>query len=353
MAKMISASMALYYGVALKLIAYYGLYEVPHADITFEFSLYLAAFIMFQPNISGRLRLRELSFDPPQISNRSLLVILVIAALLFGIFPWHETREGWGASAAAVLRAIWLIVVFSFVAKSEREKVKIMIITVALMFLDESRTYFFVMITALAASMKAKKLFIIIGLLGILAVASVRMGVSYSNPNFFLYGLVGEAYNAVRPLGNILLIKNIEINSAAHLLHTLLQPILFPFEYVINLIFPGTITPQGAYLANAYRDSVGENFNPMGGWYLVNDFVYYGWIGLPIMWAYVSINWYFCQFFFNTPKFPFGSFIFMISVKASPFIFWKFAFYILFIGALIKFVKRFKVGKSNRKVLSP
>lgn len=347
-AKALAIAMVAYYGIAPVLIGYFNLYPVSWAEENFYFSLALVFFILTLPKVKPITRIRQFVFQPTQISTASVTIAYILAFVSFSFFPWHEVREGVGGSLAAIARAVWLLVVFSFINGSDKAKLVIGGLTLVLMFLDESRTYFFIMLVVLAVSMKAKKFFLALSLAGIVIVAATRMGIESTSGWFFIYGLVGEAFNATKVVGNVLIIKDEEINFVAHIMHTLFQFLIFPIEYTLNFFNFDILPAQSSYLANAFQNTGGESLTPMGGWYIVGDFIFYGWLGLPLMWVYVAINWWACHYFLNSQGFPYGAFIFIISLKATPYIFWKFAFYILAISVGVKILSRvrFRVKQS-------
>lgn len=56
------------------------------------------------------------------------------------------------------------------------------------------------------------------------------------------------------------------------------------------------------------------------------------------MMLYILITWIATKAAFDAPDFPFGSFFMFIAVKANPFIYWKFLYYIIIASLIYKFI---------------
>jgi hypothetical protein len=347
LAKVISASLILMYGVVPYFLSVMDLYEVPYAELNFLYSIIASLFIYVLPvtinngffsNIHGSLMLKD----------RIVGIIFVFALILFQLFPWHQDRESFGASLAALFRAAWLLVMFASTQRSEKYKIKIFILSIVLMFVDESRTYFMVGLLVLSSSSTYRNTLVVLGVFLVIILAAVRMSISDNSLNFLFYGIVGESYNATRSVGQVLAVDNQQINTMGHLFQIYFQPILFPFEFVATRVLDYDFPTQNSYLSDIVSSGLNEQLSPMGGWYIVADFVYYGYLGIFLLLLYLLLNWFLTCYIFNTPNFPFGSFLFFLSIKSTPYVYWKMLYYLIFIFYAIKVINKLVlVGKSK------
>ena len=101
---------------------------------------------------------------------------------------------------------------------------------------------------------------------------------------------------------------------------------------------------QDSFLAEAVQFNLGEKLSPMGGWYILADFVYYGFYGIPILFLYTVFLWRFTSVLFDTRSFPYAPFIFFIAIKATPYVYVKFIYYIFLVTLLLSFFGVLKRG---------
>jgi hypothetical protein len=335
--KLASASLVAMYGIVPFLLQNFGIYEIHWAALNLLFSVTMALSIIYLPILNGRLgsKLIDLKFSA---SNKLITFIFLFSLIIFYNFPWHDDRESYGSSISAICRASWLFIIFSVLFRREKVKIIILMLTFILMFIDGSRTYFVVGILALAASSIHRKKILVYGISLAVILASVRMGISDGPLGFILYGVVGESYNATKPVGQVIQLADVGIDIVGHLSHTFLQPFVFPFEFFATRILNFDITSQSDYFSKAVENQLGEILSPMGGWYIVADFVHYGLFGIPLMLIYIYFTWYLSCKIFNNSNFPYGSYIFFISIKSTPYIYWKFVFYIAAVFFVLRFI---------------
>lgn len=342
LAKYLSALLTIMYGLVPLLVEINGIFEAPYAFLNFWFSIALLIFILALP-IKPLTQPRPLIFT----EKRNLVtttVIFITASYVFYLFPWHDDRESFGASVSAFFRALWFVTAISYLNSSERARLATMLTTVVLMYIDQSRTYFLLLLLIIAARSEYKKAALLLGLFFSIALGSIRSSDSGGGLDILLYGIIGEGYNATKAVGQIYEVSNIPINKFAHITSTLLQPITLPFDVLISKIFPDNYRLQDYYLSEIVTVNLGEIFNPMGGWYIVGDFVYYGYIGIVLMGIYIYITWHLSRLLLDTKSFPYGAFFVFIAIKATPFVYWKFVFYIAAVSLVYKFLTSFRSG---------
>jgi hypothetical protein len=341
-AKLIAASLAVMYGVVPVLVELSGLFEAPYAFINLWFSLALLIFILALP--TKELALSRLIIFTEKRNSVLTITIFISALYSFYLFPWHDDRESIGASLSAFFRALWFVVGISYMSSPERTRLVLMIATVILMYIDQSRTYFLLLLIILAAKSEYKKTALIIGLTLATALGAIRSSDSGGGFDLLIYGIIGEGYNATKTVGQIHAVSHIPIDVFSHIASTLLQPVTLPFDILMSKIFSDSYKLQDFYLYEAITLNLSEIFNPMGGWYVVGDFVYYGYIGILLMWIYIYITWYLSRRLLDTKLFPYGAFFVFIAIKATPFIYWKFIFYIIAVSLVYKLLTSFRIG---------
>lgn len=343
-AKIISALFFLMYGIVPLLLDFFGIYEVHWAETNFYFSL-LAVFFVITVRPQRRFLNLKQFYPKIDLQRWHYITFFFVSLSMFLLFPWHDDRVSLGASFSALMRAVWLIVIFKSIDRSESFRSFLLGMTVLLMFVDESRTYFMIMLMILASRSKYRAIYFVLSITGVIFLAATRMNVSGSFLNGLIYGIVGEAYNATKPVGQILLITNEKVDVIRHVLHTFLQPFVFPVEFVLNRILGSSIPSQFSYFETAVAQNLGQQLSPMGGWYIVADFVHYGAFGLFLMFIYLRLSWWITNYLLSTPNFPFGAFVFFISIKATPYVYYKFIFYIVMVKIIVSLVTRFRVGR--------
>lgn len=341
-AKLISAAFFLMYGVVPFLLNEFQVHDVFWADISLRYSIVGAMTVLLLPNIKRRLFLKNLSSEK-KISISQIIVYFTIAFILFSLFPWHDDRESVGAQIASIFRAIWLVIVVKSMDRSESFRQKIFFLSLVLMATDESRTYFMIVLSALALRSEYFFRYMLISFLGIVLVAATRMGVGGGALAIFLYGIVGESYNATRPVGQILQVREFSLDWPLHLIHTFVQPLILPVEILLGKIGFTFLPQQSSYFSELVTQKLGETLSPMGGWYIPADFVYYGASGYFLFILYLGLSWLITNYLLNTRSFPIGAFVFMISIKATPYVYWKFVLYIFLVSLLVSAIGKMVV----------
>jgi hypothetical protein len=289
-ARYISALLVVMYGLVPLFVEISGVFEAPYANINFWFSFALLVIILKLP-----INVPISSYSFTFVKNRSFVVTAIIflfASYVFFLFPWHDDRESLGASLAAFFRALWFVVAISYIDSTERTRLLVIISTVILMYIDQSRTYFLLLLLIIAARSDYKKSAFFLGLTLAIVLGAVRSSDSTGGLDLILYGIIGEGYNATKAVGQIHEVSYIQIDMVSHIASTFLQPITFPFDIVMSKIFAEDYKLQDYYLSEIVISNLGEVFNPMGGWYIVGDFVYYGNAGICLMALYVYMTWY-------------------------------------------------------------
>lgn len=272
------------------------------------------------------------------ISESYVLIVFALSIIIFAFFPWHEDRESIGASVAAIFRGVWLILIVQCYGQSRKKIFRLFLYTTILMLVDQSRTAFGLAFFVLGLSYSLYSIIILIFLMS--AVAAWRMGESVDIISNVLYGIVGEGYNGARGALQSLQVRDYEIDYISHIFQILLQPIFTPFQIVFQKIGYQNIdvTRHIGELIDRYMN---EDYSPMGGFYISSEFEYYGYLGLIFLFVYLFVAFLICKKLFDTSSFPMGSLIFLISIKASPYVFWKYVLYLYLIQILMNQIQHF------------
>jgi len=338
-AKLISVAFFLMYGIVPYALNELQVFDVFWAEVNLLYSFLGAMTVLTFPKINRHLRVKNFTSNK-SLSINQIAAYFCISLILFFLFPWHDDRESSGAQIASLFRATWLVVVVKSMDRSEKFRRRLFLLSLILMMIDESRTYFMIILSALALRSKYTIRYISISIFGVILVAATRMSISGGVSQIMMYGIVGESYNATRPVGQILQIREYAIDWPLHIAHTFFQPFIIPFELLFNKIGLTFFLPQNYHLSEVVSRKLGEALSPMGGWYIPADFIYYGFAGYFFFVLYLGLSWVITNYVLNTRSFPIGAFVFMISIKATPYVYWKFVLYIFLVSILVGIISK-------------
>lgn len=326
------------------LVDFYGFREIPWSQVNLIYSAFFSICLV-GISISKNIRLPKFSLCPKhETSNKALISVFFVAAVIFYYFPWHEDRVSAGSKFAAFFRAAWLYVIFSLNTANELKKLVAISLTMILMFIDESRTTFTLAIFFLAITSKHKYLLLPVGLAMILLLAAIRMSKFGGLIAGIWYGLFGEAYNGAFPVSQVVEVVLDPMHAVVYTVNVILQPISYVILKLVG-IFSSDANTLNAHsiLVEQVRVTLGEKLAPMGGWYLPASFVHLGWLGIPAMAAYTIVIMAFTKCLFGSKEFPYHLLFIFIAIKAAPHVYVNFclyyavAFYIFGIVRKIKF----------------
>lgn len=339
-AKLMSAALVLMYALVPYILNALNIYFIPWAADNLLYSMCLFVVVLFLPHYKFRYHLFR--FDLKRNHWIKTYILFFVCALVFSLWPWHDDRVSVGASVSALFRALWILNVFCFVNASEREKLGIIFLTAALVFIDQSRTYFMVAFMVVALSSRRKLSYMGVGMLGVVLVAAVRMGESSSAFVMLTYGIVGEGYNGAKPVGQVLEIDSSQLNYLQHIALTFAQPFYLPFEMFLERLLGFELPSQDQVLMDAVKDQLGEQLSPMGGWYILADFIWYGPVGIVLLFLYVNLTWFISNWVLNTRYSPIGALFFFLSIKATPYVYYKMLLYMVLIALALGLVGFYK-----------
>lgn len=334
---LIAALFFVLYGVVPYVVDYLGIFEVNQAYGNLIYSLISAPLPIFCYFLFKKLPSTK-SSDILIVSEFFVVLFFLISVFVFYYYPWHDDRESFGASVAALFRGLWLILMVHCYGQSKNKVLIYILLTMILMLVDQSRTAFALALFVLGLSYSVYSLLFFI--LIVSASAAWRMQETGGILSSILYGLVGEGYNGAKGALQVLSISEYEIDYFMHVLQLILQPAFTPIEILLKKFdfIDLDATYQIAALVNYHMN---EEYFPMGGFYILSEFVYYGYIGLILLFAYLFIAYTISKKLFDTSTFPAGSLFFIISIKASPYVFWKYIIYLFLIKYTLLKIQKF------------
>lgn len=338
----IASSFFLLYGLTPYILNEMGLFVIDEATENLVFSLIAACFpliLVFLFSNAGK----QLSTGSINLHGKFIFLVFLVSVCVFYAFPWHDDRESAGASVAAVFRGLWLVLMVSCYGEPRAKTLRLILMTLILMVVDQSRTAFGLALFVLGLSFSVKSLSVLILLMS--ASAAWRMGESDGFLNDVMYGLVGEGYNGAKGALQAISVKDFEIDYFSHIFQLIFQPIITVFQIALTKFDFGDLDST-RHIGELTEKYLGQVYSPMGGFYIAAEFAYYGLIGLFLLFIYLFITYWLTKRLFDTDKFPAGSLLFIISIKATPYVYWKYVIYLylikLLLIALSRFSRRFR-----------
>lgn len=333
----IASSFFLLYGFTPYILDLMGIYYIDAAVENLIFSV-IAAFFPISLHFLLSKSTRNKNKKIVIINWCLVLFIFIVSLIVFYLFPWHNDRESAGASVAAVFRGLWLVLMVNCYGQNRKKIFRLILMTLVLMIVDQSRTAFGLALFVLGLSYSIKSLFVM--MLVMSASAAWRMGVSAGFVNDVLYGLVGEGYNGAKGALQSILVQDYEISYVSHILQTFVQPFFTFFQVIITKSgFPDLDSTR--HIAGLVDRYLNEVYSPMGGFYISAEFIYYGYKGLFLLFLYLLITYVITKRIFDNSSFPLGSLLFIISIKATPYVYWKYIIYLYFIQEMLRLMSNF------------
>jgi hypothetical protein len=332
----ISLILILFYGITPYLyinILNYGKSE--YYDITY-FELVYSILTVFSLLIFNKIKI--FNFKPLNNSfwltnNKAIKfypLIFIFCFISFYFNPWNNNREGFLASISAMFRILWILISIPLL-KSNKSKI-ILFLSVILMFVDGSRTFVFVIFLYYLINNKVNKKFIIIGFVLVLLSASFRNGF-YSFD--LLYGIFGEGVNGSSGIFQVIQLPNsINFQYFLHILYTFFEPLFVIFSLFIPSSFLSFDSSQflGSHVSNIFD----ENYYPMGGFYILSEFVYYGYFGVLLFIIYYFISFKITSLLLDNENIKFSPALLFMLIKSSPYTYWKWVIWFFIFQFILK-----------------
>lgn len=338
-------SLILMYGCVPFVVNFVGQRDIDWAYANFIGSVSLLLAYMLSVKIGKRLSCPNFGLIPKfPVTNFTVIFIFLIALVIFYLFPWHYDRVSTGSKFSAVMRAIWLYVIFSLYSSTETKRSIVLFLTIILMYVDQSRTSFMLGIFYLAMISRYTLALLPIGIILSVFLASVRMSKSMDLISGLWFGIFGEAYNGAYAVSQL---EGIQLTLAESINYSL-QLIFQPAVYVITK-FVGFISydvyqfTSQRLLIDAVREVTSERLSPLGGWYLPASFIHLGTSSIFIMFLYLISIFYFTKMLFYSHQFPYHLLLMFIAVKATPAIYVNYCIYFALVFFIMNAARKVRV----------
>lgn len=261
---------------------------------------------------------------------------------------WVDIREGFEGSISAVFRILWFVIVINL--RQDRisvvKRLAYVLATAILMFFDQSRTYFLVAMLILLANFNW--LAIIPALVAALMVAAIRSGQNYGFIHSITFAVGGEGYLGSQGVFQVLSLPEGGLNFSIPAIQALFAPATALVTGIAKrLDYPADLLDSSTYLGNYIQALTNQPYPPMGGFFILSEFIRAGWFGLACIALYMTVVFILTKRLFDTAEFPIGSFIALLAIKSSPMTYWNLVLVILVVSYLFR-----QAGRVLRSVRS-
>ncbi len=297
-------------------------------------SLVFILFIFFIDNKYLKT-FRTLKIQKRTLSSIEIFLWFIPFLILFIVCPWTSDKSTFLHSITAICRIIWLFIgvrldplrYSKYLLRSPQTLY--LFLTVILAFVDQSRSLWFLSFLMVSViSMEISSLFFSCGLLFILlcAIAGIRSG--WAINSFISTAVIGEAGGAT---WDFMAMQGFSIDN-----------IFSSFLYILDRYLAFLTTPLNKLLqvfdfAEFSFSNISFNQyleDPMGGWFIGNEFAFYGDLQYFLVYFYMATS-YVMSIFFISPISPvLARLAPIIALKSTPFIYWNFVYYLLVIGII-------------------
>ncbi len=271
-----------------------------------------------------------------KINLTSINVLFCISSILFYFFPWSEDRSSRMSQVSALFRAIWFVIIILKLNGSNKDYY-FLFLSLILMIIDTSRSTFASI--SIIHLIRRKEINLKIGfliLISILGIASFRsLTFDFNNllSSLFLYGFFGEGVNGSLGTFQILSCESNLSFEFLTIIFSFLQPFFTPFL----ILFGDNFNFLNSTYFNSFvvLSNLDEGYYPMGGFYLVSEFIKLNHLGVILFLLYLKYTYWLTSKIFPFKDFAVRFVLFFLMLKMSPFTYWKWIFYICIIYTLI------------------
>ena len=288
--------------------------------------------------LAGRATL-ALKTEREPVPIHPLLCMLIFAGGCYWLSgnSWILVREGFEGSISAVFRILWFVVVVN-VRQTKLNLVTRLLYTSAtiiLMLLDQSRTYFLIALLILLTDLGW--IAVIPGIIAALLVAAIRSSENYGFVHSIMFAIGGEGYLGSQGVFQVLSIGDSGIDFSVPATQALFSPVTASLTIVLKRLgYSADLLDSSTYLGNYIRATTGDTYPPMGGFFILSEFVRAGWFGIACMAAYIVTALAVTKRLFDTAEFPVGSFIFILAIKNSPLTYWNLVISVFLVSYLLR-----------------
>lgn len=255
-----------------------------------------------------------------------IVIVLVFAGGCYWLRDnsWIDAREGIDGTISALFRIAWFVIVINVrrVDMTLPKRGMYVVATVILMFFDQSRTYFLIALLVLLTDLGLVA--IIPALVTALLVAAVRSNENSGFVHSMMFAIGGEGFLGSQGVFQVLTIGERGINFSIPAAQALFSPLTATVTlFAKRLGYSADLFDSSSYLGSYIRATTGDTYPPMGGFFILSEFIRAGWFGVICMALYMVIVLFLTKKMFDTIEFPIGSFIAILAIKNSPMTYWN------------------------------
>jgi hypothetical protein len=284
------------------------------------------------------------------ISNTFSIAIFITGGVWLSTNGWIEVREGPEATVSAIFRILWFAVVLNqnHGKMSNNRRILLILATCILMFFDQSRTYFLIALLLLIVGFSKLVMLplMVVFIVAALLVAAIRSGENVDLLSAITFAIGGEGYLGSQGVFQVLGLPEEGLNFFVPAALALIAPATAPVVLIAKRFgYETAVFDSSSYLGDYIKFLSGDTYPPMGGFYILSEFMRAGFVGFLCMGMYVILVLFITKRLFDTVDLPAGSFIAIIAIKSSPMVYWNFVISIF----VISYALRYLIFLTDRK----
>lgn len=275
--------------------------------------------------------------QPVPVHPAVAIMVFVGGCFWLRLHPWTDVREGFEGSISALFRILWFVIIINLRQSNLTltKRMAYVVATAILMFFDQSRTYFLVALLILLTNLSW--IAIVPAIVAALLVAAIR---SDQNSGFLYaitFAIGGEGYLGSQGVFQVLSLPTGGLNFSIPALQALFAPLTALITVVAKRFdYAADFFDSSTYLGNYIEALTGQPYPPMGGFFILSEFIRAGWFGIACITIYMATVFILTKKLFDTAEFPIGSFIAILSIKNSPMTYWNLVLIVFVISYLFR-----------------
>ncbi|WP_294196935.1 hypothetical protein [uncultured Sphingomonas sp.] len=289
-------------------------------------------------------RTRTSTREPVPVHPILAIIVFVGGCFWLHDYPWVDVREGIEGSISAVFRVFWFVIVLNLRQSDLNwpKRLVYVLATAILMFFDQSRTYFLIALLVLLTNFNW--IAIIPAIVSGLMVAAIRSGQNQGFVHSITFAVGGEGYLGSQGVFQVLALPDGGVNFWIPSMQALFAPMTALITVIAKrLDYPVDLFDSSTYLGNYIEALTDQPYPPMGGFFILSEFIRAGWFGMICIALYMTIAFVVTKRLFDTAEFPIGSFIAILSIKSSPATYWNMVLVVFVVSYIFR-----QVGKIVR-----
>jgi hypothetical protein len=282
--------------------------------------------------------------EPVQVHPALAAAVFIGGCFWLREYPWVDVREGIEGTVSAIFRIFWFVIVLSLRQNNLTlsKRLAYVLATAILMFFDQSRTYFLIALLVLLTNLNW--IAIVPAIVSVLMVAAIRSNQNSGFIHSITFAIGGEGYLGSQGVFQVLALPDGGINFSVPAIQALFAPATALITVIAKrLDYPTDLLDSSTYLGSYIEGLTDQPYPPMGGFFILSEFIRSGWLGIICIALYMLIAFVITKRLFDTAEFPTGSFIAFLAIKSSPMTYWN----MLLIVFVVSYAFR-QVGKIVR-----